>query len=79
MSPKRPEISLNPLQLEILKLFSRDLDEADLIEIKKLIVNYLAKKVTQKADQIWEEKKWTNKDMERLLETHQRTPYNPHK
>ena len=78
MSPLNPNISLNAHQLEILKLFSRDMEEADLIAIKKLIVKYLAEKVTQKADQIWEEKKWTDEDMDRLLETHKRTPYNPH-
>ena len=30
--------NLNRHQLEILKLFSRDLDDKDLIEIKRLIV-----------------------------------------
>ena len=73
-----PELnSLNQHQLEILKLFSRELEEKDLIEIKRLIVKYLADKVTKMADDIWEEKNWTNEDMERLLKTHQRTPYNP--
>ena len=73
-----PELnSLNPHQLEILKLFSRELEEKDLIEIKRLIVKYLADKVTKMADEIWEEKNWTNQDMERLLKTHERTPYNP--
>ena len=41
---------LNKNQLEILKLFSRDLNDKDLKEIKKLIVQYLAKKVTDLAD-----------------------------
>lgn len=68
---------LNSYQLEILKLFSRDLDDNDLIEIKRLIVKYLAQKITRMADEVWEEKKWTNEDMNRLLNTHKRTPYNP--
>lgn len=68
---------LNPHQLEILKLFARDLDDKDLVEIKRLIVKYLAEKVTKMADEIWEEKGWTNDDMEKLLNTHKRTPYNP--
>jgi len=42
-----PLTTLNPHQLEILKLFSRDLEENDLIEIKRLIVRYLADKVTR--------------------------------
>ena len=69
--------SLNNHQLEILNLFSRDLDEADFIEIKRLIVKYLGDKITNLTDEVWEEKKWTNEDMKRLLKTHKRTPYNP--
>ncbi|MEZ4884565.1 MAG: hypothetical protein R3E32_07565 [Chitinophagales bacterium] len=70
---------LNPLQLEILQLFSRDLEEKDLLAIKRMIVRYLADKATQMANQVWEEKSWTNEDMERLAHTHIRTPYNSKK
>ena len=69
--------SLNNHQLEILKLFTSNLDEADLIEIKRLIVKYLAEKATGLADEQWEKNEWTNQDMETLLKTHKRTPYNP--
>lgn len=78
MNPTQPISSLNSHQLEILKLFSRDLDESDLIAIKKLIVKYLAEKITKMADEVWDKNNWTDKDMERLLNTHMRTPYNPH-
>ena len=66
---------LSNAQLELLKLFSRDLPEEDLIEIKQMIVNYLAEKLAQKTDEIWEEEGWTNDDMKRFLNTHMRTPY----
>ncbi|MBK7871123.1 MAG: hypothetical protein IPJ74_10750 [Saprospiraceae bacterium] len=69
--------NLNQHQLEILKLFTRELDENDLVEIKRLIVKYLADKITKMADEIWDKNNWTNEDMERLLKTHKRTPYNP--
>lgn len=69
--------NLNSQQLEILKLFSRELDDNDLIEIKRLIVKYLSDKITNLADGVWEKENWTNNDMERLLKTHKRTPYNP--
>lgn len=72
------ETPLNQTQIEILKLFTRDLSEHDLLEIKRLIVKYLADQVTQKVDAIWEEKGWTDEDMQRLLNTHERTAYNPH-
>lgn len=70
---------LNRHQLEILKLFSRDLEDADMLAIKRLIVRYLGEKVTRMADEVWEEKNWTNEDMKRLLNTHERTPYNSKK
>ncbi|MCB9273035.1 MAG: hypothetical protein H6564_03280 [Lewinellaceae bacterium] len=71
---KRP---FSNMQLELLKLFSRDLSEEDLKAIKRLIVQYLAEKTTDLADKVWEEKGWTNEDMDRLLDTHMRTPYQP--
>lgn len=69
--------NLNSQQLEILKLFSRELDDTDLIEIKRLIVKYLSEKITNLADDVWEKENWTNDDMERLLKKHKWTPYNP--
>lgn len=72
------EFPLNKSQLEILKLFSREMDEKDLLEIKRLIVRYLGEKITKMADQAWDEKNWTQEDMEKLINSHNRTPYNPH-
>ena len=68
---------LNATQLEILKLFSRELDEKDLVEIKRLIVNYLGEKATKLADEAWKQKGWSNEDMDDLLNSHDRTPYHP--
>ena len=53
------------------------MDEEDLLAIKRLIVKYLAEKVTKKADEIWDKKNWTDEDMERMLLSEERTPYNP--
>lgn len=71
------EPSLNDQQLEILRLFSRGLDEEDMREIKKLIAGYLAEKVSRLADEAWENNNWSDEDMDRLLKTHERTPYDP--
>lgn len=71
------EQPLNKHQLEILKLFSRDLDDNDLIEIKKLIVSYLGNKISNMVDNVWDEKGWTNEDMKKMLLSDKRTPYNP--
>ena len=71
-------LHLNKNQLEILKLFSREMEEEDMVAIKRLIVRYLGEKITRMADKVWEEKGWTDEDMDRLLKEHKRTPYNPH-
>ena len=77
MSASPIQTPLNDLQLEILKLFSRELDEEDLLAIKRLIVRYLAAKASDRADEVWEEKGWTNEDMDKLLNMHERIPYDP--
>ncbi|MEL7535306.1 MAG: hypothetical protein AAFN10_28675 [Bacteroidota bacterium] len=74
MSQINSNITLNRHQLEILKLFSRDMEEEDLIAIKRLIVKYLAEKATTIADEVWANNKWTHEDMEKILSERQRTP-----
>jgi len=66
---------LSNIQLELLQLFSRDLEEKDIVEIKQLIVNYLSNKLNQQTNKVWDKKNLTNEDMDRLLNTHLRTPY----
>lgn len=66
---------LSNMQIELLKLFARDIEEQDLKEIKDLITVYLAKKLTDEADKVWNDKGWTNETMDQFLNTHMRTPY----
>jgi hypothetical protein len=69
------QMPLNNAQLELLKLFSCHLDEAELQEVKQILVDFLASRATRLADKVWEEKGWTNNDMDKLLETHLRIHY----
>ena len=52
--------ALNDTQLEILNLFSYELTEEDLKEIKSLLVSYLADKVTREANKSFDEKGYTD-------------------
>lgn len=54
---------LSNIQQELLKLYSSDLEESDLLHIKKYLGNYFANKAIQGADKIWEEKRYSNKTM----------------
>ena len=66
---------LSNLQLELLKLYASNISENDLLEIKDLLVHYFAKKATDAANKVWDKKGWTDKDAERMVNTHMRTPY----
>ena len=62
--------ALNNTQLEILNLFSHNQNEADLKEIKSLLVTYLADKVTREADKAFDEKGYTLRIFEKWKSEH---------
>ena len=63
------------LQLELLKVFSYDLSEAELKEIKSILMEYFAKKATAEADRVWEQDKWDEEKINSILDKSERTPY----
>ncbi len=62
-------------QIELLKLFSTNLTDSDLVELKRILLEFKFRRVTAMADKLWDEKGWNNDDMNRLLHTHMRKPY----
>ena len=66
---------LTNLQLELVKLFAKEVPEEDLQNIKQLIANYFAEKAMDEADRTWDAKGWTAEDAERMLQTKMRTSY----
>ncbi|MBK7869548.1 MAG: hypothetical protein IPJ74_02130 [Saprospiraceae bacterium] len=66
---------LTNVQLELLKLFAREVPEEELLEIKRLLVKYFAQRATKKANEVWDANEWTDEDAQRLLYLHERTPY----
>lgn len=69
------ELPLTNLQRELLTLFSQNVSEKELLEIKKLISSYFAEKAVDLADKAWGQNKWTDEDTYRLSKTKMRTPY----
>ncbi|MBK7871543.1 MAG: hypothetical protein IPJ74_13145 [Saprospiraceae bacterium] len=63
---------LSNMQLELLKVFSHDLKEQELLELKQLLVQFFAKRAIQATNQVWDEKGWTDEDVDRMLETKMR-------
>ena len=66
---------LTNLQLELLKVFSYQLNQQQLMDIKNLLTNYFAEQATQEMDKLWEENNWDTDTMTTWANEHLRTPY----
>ena len=69
---------LTNLQLELIKLFSYNLSERQLLEVKDMLSKYFAQKATEEMDKLWEDEGLTNDSMEVWANEHMRTPSNAH-
>jgi hypothetical protein len=66
---------LNPVQLHLLDMFSIAMSEENLKEIKILLEGYLARKVDEESEKLWESKNMDAKSIDDLLNSHLRTSY----
>ena len=66
---------LSNLQIELLKLFNYNLQEKQLIEIKKLLSSYFAQNITTDIDELWNKEKWDNNTIDNWKNEHLRTKY----
>ena len=64
--------ALNPLQLELLKLFKNYTTEAELLDLKKALVEYLSKRVVSEADKAFDEKGFNEDTIEQWKKEHNR-------
>jgi len=60
-------VPLSNLQMEILELYSTDLKEHDLYDLKRMLAKFYAERAIKEADRIWDEKGFTQQDMEDWL------------
>ena len=64
---------LTNLQLELLKVFSHELPEEQLLEIRQLLAKYFAQKVDEEMDSLCEVKGWTEETMREWANEHLRS------
>lgn len=64
MSSAQP---LSNLQQELLKLYSSNIDDADLENVRRFLAKYFADKAIKEADNIWNKKGYNNQTMEQWL------------
>ncbi len=59
--------SLSNIQQELLKLYSSNIADTDLLNIKRYLAKYFASKAIDEADHIWEQKGYNNEIMNKWL------------
>ena len=63
---------LSNLQLELLKVFSHQLDEEEILNLRQMLITFFSQRVIAQANKTWDEKGWTNTDVDRMLTTKMR-------
>jgi hypothetical protein len=58
---------LTNLQQELLKVFSINLDEKELLDIKDILSNYFSSRALDKVDKIWDKRGYTKEKMDDIL------------
>jgi len=59
---------LSNVQAELLKLFSAEIPDNHLLELKKVIAKFLLDKARDRADTIWDEKGYTVEKLQQILD-----------
>ncbi|AEE52787.1 hypothetical protein [Haliscomenobacter hydrossis] len=67
---------LSNVQLELLKTFSHQLSESEILELRKILAQFFAQRAIQLANEAWDKKEWTDEDVDRMLETKMRKKSN---
>jgi ribosomal protein L11 methylase PrmA len=68
---------LSNAQLEVVQLFSMNLDEEELKDLKRLLIAYKSERLARKINEHWDKKDWSQDTMDVFLDTHLRTNHNP--
>ena len=62
------EKPLTNLQVELLKLYSTDLTDKELLEVSEWLSKFLMKQARKQATKIWDEKGYDEKTVEQILQ-----------
>ena len=65
----------NPIQLYLLKLFSKMESEHELEEVQQVLSDYYFSKVEKRAAEISKEQGWSQTSLDAMANEHFRTPY----
>jgi len=60
---------LSNVQVELLKLFSVDLPESELLELKSMMAKFLLERARDSADAIWDKKGYSDEELKKILDS----------
>ena len=63
----KPAQKLSNLQLELLKVFSHNISDDELLDIRRMLAQYFMKRAIKAADKVWNEKGYSNELMNKWL------------
>jgi hypothetical protein len=63
---------MSNLQLELLKLYANQVSDEELLEIKRMLGLFFAKKATDEMQKVWETQQLTPADMLKWADEHHR-------
>lgn len=61
------ESPLSNVQIELMKMFSHNLNDDDLVSLKRVLANFFAEKASDEMDKLWDQNNWSNKTMDNWL------------
>ena len=64
---RTPNKPLSNTQIELLKIFSTDLSDQDMRDLKNVLADFYSKKAIKSANDAWTQNKLSNEDMDKLL------------
>jgi len=67
MQVENRDSNFSNIQLELLKMYSTDVKDKELLEIKNFLSDYFSKKSIKEADEIWDKTGLSNDNMDRWL------------
>ena len=69
------EMTLHEARMGLLRVVGRMKSVEQIQELRQIISNYYAQKVTEEMDRLWDTGEWSAEKNEAILSEHLRTPY----
>lgn len=61
------ESPLSNVQIELMKMFSHNLNDDDLVSLKRVLANFFAERASDEMDKLWDQNNWSNETMDNWL------------